>query len=275
MIFIGFISIFVISCLSLIGVFMISIREQTLDRILFVLVAFATGTIFATAVLDLIPESIHHIEETGLGLDISNVFLVVLLGYVMFFIIERFIYWFHGHAHGKDEQLVCYSNITEGGNISIKKDHNIKTFALLNLLGDGLHNFLDGIVIMVGFLSGLENGIVITLAVLFHELPQEMGDFGILLYGGFSRKKAIFYNFASAMLALLGGLTALLLSESVEAFNAFILAFSGGGFLYIASTELMPELLKHKDMKKSIIQAVIFVLGLITILLFILLLPHE
>ncbi|MBN1801308.1 MAG: ZIP family metal transporter [Candidatus Lokiarchaeota archaeon] len=275
MIVFGFLSIFIIGCLSFVGVFMLSMKERTLDGILFVLVAFATGTIFATAILDLIPEAIHHIEEGAINIDILGVFLVVLLGYVIFFVLERFVYWFHGHAHGKDEQMVCYSNITEGGNLSVQKGHNIKTFALLNLMGDGLHNYLDGIVIMVGFLSGVENGIVITLAVLFHELPQEMGDFGILVYGGFSRKKAIFYNFTSAMIALLGGLTALLLTESVEAFNAFMLAFSGGGFLYIASTELMPELLKHKNLKKSILQAVIFVFGILMILSLILLLPHE
>ena len=123
---------------------------------------------------------------------------------------------------------------------------------------------------MVAFLSGIRNGVVVTLAVLFHELPQEIGDFGILLYGGFTKKKALAFNFISAMLALLGGLIAFLLSESVEVFNLFFLAFSGGGFLYLASSELMPELLKQRNLKKSIIQTLIFLAGLILLTPFIL-----
>jgi len=128
---------------------------------------------------------------------------------------------------------------------------------------------------MVAFLSGTKSGIIVTLAVVFHEFPQEIGDFGILLYGGFSKKKALFFNFLSGMIALLGGLTAFILSDNVEIFNLFFLAFSGGGFLYIASTELMPELIKEKDLKKSIIQALIFLCGIILIISLVTLLPHE
>jgi zinc and cadmium transporter len=270
--------IFIVGIFSLIGLFMISIKENTLDRILFVLIAFATGTILASALFDLIPESIHHLEELnaeGVGLNESIVFIFILIGYVIFFIIERFIYWFHGHAHQKEDQLVCYDNLTEGLDRVVERGEKIKSFALLNLIGDGLHNFLDGIIIMVAFLSGFGNGIVITLAVLFHELPQEVGDFGILLYGGFSKKKALSFNFISAMIALLGGLFAFFLSGVVEIFNLFFLAFSGGGFLYLASTELMPELIKQKDLKKSIIQSLIFISGLILIIALVIILPHE
>ncbi|MHA1461025.1 MAG: ZIP family metal transporter [Promethearchaeota archaeon] len=274
----GFIMITVISSLSLIGLFMISIREKTLDKILFILVAFATGTILASALFDLIPESLHHLEELNAGgaaIADSLLFVLVIFGFVMFFIIERFIYWFHGHAHEKDDKLICYAGMDEGDGISINRGNNVKSFALLNLFGDGLHNFLDGVIIMVAFLSGTRNGVIVTLAVLFHEFPQEIGDFGILIYGGFSKKKALFFNFLSGMVALLGGLLALVLSDVLELFNFFFLAFSGGGFLYIASAELMPELLKQKDLKKSIIQALIFLSGLILIMTLVLLLPHE
>ena len=274
----GFSMIIIVGSLSLIGVFMISIKEETLDRILFILIAFATGTILASALFDLIPESLHHLEELNAGgaaIAENSLFILVIFGFVMFFIIERFIYWFHGHAHEKENQLVCYTGIDEGGGMSIHRGDNIKSFALLNLIGDGLHNFLDGIIIMVAFLSGTRNGIIVTLAVLFHEFPQEIGDFGILIYGGFSKKKALFFNFCSGMIALLGGLLALVLSDMLEIFNFFFLAFSGGGFLYIASTELMPELLKQKDLKKSIIQALIFLCGLILIISLVLLLPND
>ncbi len=275
---IGFLMILMIGCFSLIGIFMISLRENTLDKLLFILVALATGTILATALFDLIPESLHHLEELnaeGAGIVESLLFTYVILGFVIFFIIERFIYWFHGHAHEKDNQLVCYDNLTEGIDKVVERGNKIKNFAILNLIGDGLHNFLDGIIIMVAFLSGFRNGIIITLAVLFHELPQEIGDFGILIYGGFSKKKALLFNFSSAMVALLGGLLAYFLSNTIELFNLFFLAFSGGGFLYLASTELMPELIKQKNLKKSIIQTLIFLCGLILIMSLVILLPHE
>jgi len=270
--------ILIISLLSLVGVFMISLREKTLDKILFILVAFATGTILATALFDLIPESLHHLEELnsgGAGIVESVLFVIIIIGFVVFFIIERFIYWFHGHAHEKEDQLVCYETLTEGIDKVVERGGKIKNFALLNLIGDGLHNFLDGIIIMVAFLSGFGNGIIVTLAVLFHELPQEIGDFGILLYGGFSKKKAILFNFGSALVALLGGLLAFFLSAQIELFNLFFLAFSGGGFIYIASTELMPELLKEKNLKRSIIQALVFLSGVILIMTLVIALPHE
>ncbi|MFX1501918.1 MAG: ZIP family metal transporter [Promethearchaeota archaeon] len=274
----GFLMIFLVSLLSLVGVFMISLKEKTLDKLLFILVAFATGTILATALFDLIPESLHHLEELnagGAGIIESALFAIIIIGFVAFFILERFIYWFHGHAHEKEDQLVCYDTLTEGVDKVLERGGKIKNFALLNLIGDGLHNFLDGIIIMVGFLSGLGNGIIITLAVIFHELPQEIGDFGILLYGGFSKKKALLFNFASALVALLGGLLAFFLSAQVGLFNFFFLAFSGGGFLYLASTELMPELLKEKNLKRSIIQALVFLCGVILIMTLIIVLPHE
>lgn len=275
---IGFLMIFLIGSLSLIGLFMITIKEKILDNILFVLVAFGTGTILATALFSLIPEALHHLEELnaeGSTLNESSLFLIVIIGFIVFFIIERFIYWFHGHAHEKESQFVCYSDKTGVIDEKFEGRGKVKSFVILNLLGDGLHNFLDGIIIMVGFLGGITTGIIITLAVLFHELPQEVGDFGILLYGGFTKKKALLFNFISAMVALVGGLTALLLSTTIEEFNLFILAFSGGGFLYLACTELMPELIKEKDLKKSVTQTVIFLCGLLLIILLIIILPHE
>ncbi|MBD3195294.1 MAG: hypothetical protein GF317_09580 [Candidatus Lokiarchaeota archaeon] len=271
----AFISILFIGFLSLIGLFLLSIKEKTLDGILFILVAFATGTIFATAIFDLIPEAIHHLEElndTGANLSESLVFGFSILGFVVFYIIERFVYWFHGHAHHKGNEMVCYDNITDDLDKIVQKGEKIKSFAILNLVGDGLHNLLDGIIIMVAFLNGFGMGIVITIAVLFHELPQEIGDFGILIYGGFSKMKALLFNFLSAMIAMIGGLVALILSANLELFNLFFLAFSGGGFLYLSATELMPELLKQRNFKKSIIQSLIFLIGIIIIVILVLIL---
>ena len=274
----GFLMIFLVGCSSLVSLLMISLKEKTLDKMLFILIAFATGTILASALFDLIPEALHHLEELnseGAGIVENTLFMLVIIGFVTFFILERFIYWFHGHAHEKEEQLMCYTNITDGNLEALERNGKIKNFALLNLFGDALHNFLDGIIIMVAFLSGTNTGVVITLAVLFHELPQEIGDFGILIYGGFTKKKAILFNFLSAMIAMLGGLFAFLLSDTVELFNFFFLAFSGGGFIYISSTELMPELMKEKDLKKSIVQTLIFLIGIVLIMSLVFVIPHE
>lgn len=274
----AFLIILLIGCLSLVGLFFISLKEKTLDRILFVLVAFAMGTILATSIFDLIPESLYHLEELnaeGAEIDELTPFIFVMIGFLAFFVLERFIYWFHGHAHQEENETFCHGDLLESAKESKEGTGKIQNFAILNLVGDGLHNFLDGIIIMVGFLSSLESGIVITLAVLFHELPQEVGDFGILLYGGLKKKQALLFNFLSAMVGLLGGLFAFLLSDILETFNLFFLAFSGGGFLYIACVELMPESFKERDLKKSVLTAIIFVLGILFIYSLIAVLPHA
>ena len=281
-IILAFVMIFIVGLASLGGVFFLSMQRTKLERILFVLVAFATGTILATALLDLIPEANHHLEEL---IDESILteedeflpYIFIVIGFIVFFILERFIYWFHGHAHEEGREYVCHGTMIEGLE-DVRSDGSkkrIKNFAILNLVGDGLHNFLDGVIIVVSFLTSIQAGIVVTLAVLFHELPQEIGDFGILLYGGFKKKKALLFNFISAMIAVGGGIFALLLSDTIELFNMFFLAFSGGGFLYIAAAELMPELLKEKNIKKSVVSATLFILGIIMIFILITVLPHE
>ncbi|MFX1451849.1 MAG: ZIP family metal transporter [Promethearchaeota archaeon] len=277
-VYLAFLTIFLIGCLSLIGIVMISLREKTLDKLLLILVAFGTGAILATALFSLIPEAIHHMEELrseGVNFNENFLFLYIISGFIIFFFIERFIYWFHGHGHESEDKLVCYSNKSGMADELMEKGGKIKSYVYLNLLGDGLHNFLDGVVIIVAFLTGIGYGIVVSLAVLFHELPQEVGDYGILVYGGFTKKKALEYNFLSAMVAMLGGVIGYILSSQVRVFNIFILAFSGGGFLYIACTELMPEFTKQKNLKKSILQALIFLIGLLLIIVLVIVLPHE
>ncbi|MFX0098496.1 MAG: ZIP family metal transporter [Candidatus Hodarchaeota archaeon] len=281
----AFVLIGIVSLASLIGAVLISLKQKTLDKLLFVLVAFAIGTIFATATFDLIPEALHHLEELiaeGVLDEEARMtemlpFLFIGGGFVAFFILERFIYWFHGHAHEQEEEkYVCYGDILKENDTDHLGREDIKSYALLNLIGDGLHNFLDGTIIMVSFLSGnMAGGLVVTIAVLFHEIPQEIGDFGILIQGGFKKKKALLFNFVSACIAFLGGIFAMVMREVLEMFNLFFLAFSGGGFLYIAAAELLPEMLEEKDLKKSVVQAVIFLLGIAFILTFLLVTPHS
>src|SRR4030042_4197506 len=178
----GFAMIFIIGAVSLVGLLFLSFKEATLDKILFALVAFSTGIIFATAFLDLIPEAMHDAEEliaAGYSVGELDLFLWVIFGFVVFFFLERFIYWFHGHAHAHEhdaELKACVERIESfGGKVAgylegtTRGEKKVKSFAILNLVGDGLHNFLDGVVIMVSFLAGIPMGIAITLAVLFHE----------------------------------------------------------------------------------------------------------
>ena len=147
---------------------------------------------------------------------------------LLFFVLEKFLYWYHCHK-GK-----C----------------DVHTFQYLNLFGDGIHNFLDGVIIAATFMTDTGLGVVTTAAVIFHEVPQELGDFGVLIYGGFSPKKALFYNFLSALTAFLGALVAFYFGLS-DGHTSFLVALAAGGFIYIAAADLLPELQRQKKDQKA------------------------
>jgi zinc and cadmium transporter len=240
------VSTFCVSLFSLIGTFALSMREKTLDKVLLVLIAFSAGTILGAAYFDLLPEALELVDE-------SAVFIYIAAGFVAFFFLERFIYWYHGHPHETDikEEMADRAKT--------------KGFTYLNLMGDGIHNFLDGMIIAASFLIGFPVGLATTAAVIFHELPQEIGDYGILIYGGFKRKKALLLNFVVALTVILGGISGILFIEVVEALKGFLIALSAGGFIYLASSELIPELHREKSLRKSVLQFIIFILGLAVI----------
>lgn len=242
-------AVFIVSLLSLIGVFALSLKENTLDRILLVLLSFSAGSIFGTAILDLLPEALHHLGENQL----STTMLYIITGFLCFFFLERFIYWFHGHVHRHESNSEIDERIT------------IKKFVYLNLIGDGIHNLIDGMIIAASFLTNVTVGLATTIAVLFHELPQEIGDFGVLIYGGFTRNKALIFNFISALTAIFGVIISNYFSIHVENFVGFLMAFAAGGFIYISASELIPEIQKEKEIKKSIIQFTLFILGIVLI----------
>ena len=152
-----------VSLISLIGVFTLGVKTKTFDKILVLLVGFAAGGLIGGAFLHLLPEAL---ERCGCNL----VFFYTLIGFTIFFLMERYLYWRHCH------EGVC----------------DIHTFTYMNLIGDGVHNFADGLIIAASFTTDIKLGIVTTLAVIFHEIPQEMGDFGILVYGGFNKSRAAF-----------------------------------------------------------------------------------
>ncbi len=135
----------------------------------------------------------------------------------------------------------------------------------LNLIGDGVHNFLDGVIIATAYLVSIPLGVVTTLAVVFHEIPQEIGDFGILVFGGFSRFKALFYNFLSALAAVAGALIAYYFATTTQYVTNWLIPVAAGGFIYIAAVDLLPELHQTTNFKKAITQLVFFLLGIAVI----------
>lgn len=221
----------VVSLVSLLGALTLYLRRDLLERTLFFLISFAAGTLLGAAFLDLIPEAL----ETG---SHRGVFYPVITGIVTFFLLEKLLHWFHHH------------------------DSGVHPFTYLNLVGDGVHNFIDGAIIATSFLVSVPLGLVTSLAVIAHEIPQEIGDFGILIYGGFSRKKALFYNFLSALSAFLGALLAYFFASAVEGFANFLAAFAAGGFIYIASADLIPELQKELGVRRSLYQLLAFLGGI-------------
>ncbi|MBI2629707.1 ZIP family metal transporter [Candidatus Pacearchaeota archaeon] len=220
----------IVSLISFIGILSLAIRERLLEKILLSLVALSAGALIGGAFLHLIPEAV---EKT------KSVFVLVLIGFVIFFLIEKVLHWQHCHE-GKCE---------------------IHTFAYMNLVGDFFHNFLDGLIIAASFILDFKLGIITTFAIAIHEIPQEIGDFGVLVYGGFSRKRAVFMNFISALAAVLGGIFGYFLSSYSNIPMSFIPPIAAGGFIYIAASDLIPELRKENT-RMSIVHFFVFILGI-------------
>ncbi|MBU0466844.1 MAG: ZIP family metal transporter [Nanoarchaeota archaeon] len=236
--FYSLISVIIISLISLIGIITLSIKISKLRKFLIYLISFAAGTLFGDAFIHLLPETV---ESYGFGLNIS---LYILLGIVLFFILEKVIHWHH-----------CHGEVLE-------KNH-IHPFAYMNLVGDAFHNFLDGIIIAASYMISLPAGIATTLAVALHEIPQEIGDFGVLIHGGFSKAKALAVNFLSALFAILGAVLTLWIGNSIEGIELILVPIAIGGFLYIAGSDLIPQLHKYSEkLSKSILQIIAFILGI-------------
>jgi len=185
----------------------------------------------------LLPESFELIQNKNI------IAVLILAGILVFFIMEKFLSWHHGHDV---EHLAQHP----------------KAFGYNSLLADGLHNFTDGILIAAGWMTGPEIGIATTMTVVMHEIPQEISDFGILIHAGFTAKKALWLNFYAALTAVLGTVITLMAGTRIESISHFVLPVAAGGFIYLAGTDLMPELNKEKSRGKSLIQLVMIVTGL-------------
>ena len=235
------ISVLVVSLASFVGALTLLLSTRFLSRIVFLLVSFSVGVLFGDVFIHIIPE-VFESESTTL------ISILIFVGFVFFFILEKFIHWRHVHSVGEDD---C-------------EDHEQgqhKVLRSMVLTADGFHNFIDGVIITSSYMVSIPVGIATTLAVLLHELPQEIGDFGILIHSGLGKLKALFYNFLSALGAFGGVFVAYLLQGSVENFATLSLAFAAGGFIYIAGSDLVPELHKTRNVKHSLVQLGAIILG--------------
>ena len=203
-------------------------------------VSFSVGALFGDVFIHLLPKSI---EEYGFSLTMG---IMILLGLLFTFVVEKFIHWRH-----------CHVETTEN------HPHPV---AYTNLIGDGFHNFMDGILIAGSYLVNVQVGIATTIAVILHEIPQELGDFGILIHAGFSKMKALMFNFITAATAILGAVIVLIVGNNLGNLTLYLVPFTAGTFLYIAGSDLVPELHKETNLKKSIIQFLFLVLGILVML---------
>lgn len=237
-------SIVVISGISLIGITTLSLKVDKMRSALTTIISFAAGALLGDVFIHLLPELV---EENGFTLQIS---FLILFGTIFFFIIEKFIHWKHCHK--------------------IHDGSHIHSFAILNLVGDGVHNTIDGLVIGASYLVSIPVGIATTVAVILHEVPQEISDFAVLIHGGYSRKKALLFNFLVSLSSIIGVVSALFLARYIENITAILVPFTAGAFIYIASSGLIPELHKETEVKKTIYQLIAFIagVGVMSLLLF-------
>jgi len=233
-----------VSLLSLIGAIFFALREETLKRVSASLVAFASGSLIGGSFFHLIPAAYELSGERSLSW--------VAVGILVFFLLEKGLCWRHCHEAG------C----------------TVHTFSYLNLIGDGIHNFLDGLVIAVAFLASFPLGAVTTLVVISHEVPQEIADLGVLVYGGFSIPRALWLNFLSAVTVIAGGVLGYFASLLLSQFQWMLLAIAAGSFVYIALADLIPELHKQRQPRESARQFILLVAGLALLWLGKMAIPH-
>ena len=234
--FFALVSVVAVSLISLVGVLTLSVQEKYIRKIIIYLVSFAVGALFGDALVHLLPEAFENIESS------LTVSLLVLSGIVIFFVLEKFVYWRHCHI--------------------VENEKHYHPVVVMNLVGDFIHNFLDGIIIGASYIVSIPLGIATTIAVILHEIPQEIGDFGVLIHGGLSVKKALLYNFLSALAALLGLFLVFAFESVASSFSIYLLPVAAGGFLYIAGSDLIPELKHETKIAASVRQLLAILLGI-------------
>ena len=227
-------SVSIVSFISLISIFTLGIKQERLQSILLYLVSFSAGALLGDVFIHILPEIMQGEAALQNG-------IYVLAGIMLFFVLERLLLWHHSHSSHEEE---------------------IHSVVYLTIVGDALHNFLDGVAIAAAFLISIPVGIATATAVIFHEIPQEIGQFAILVHGGWSRKKALLYNFFSALTAIAGALLVLVFAQDFQEAPAMLLGLSAASFIYIAMSDLIPELQKERHLGRFVLQLVWMTAGI-------------
>jgi len=229
------VSVGLVSAIPLTGLFLVRLRPAKLERLLVPIVSFAVGALLGGALLHLLPEAIQRV---GTGRALAQ---YILLGFLGFFVLEQ----------------ALRTQARPGSRVHPR----LPPFASLNLLGDALHHLIDGMVIAAAYLAGTAVGIATTMAVILHEVPQEIGDMGVLLYGGLPVRRAVLFNLASALTAVAGAVLALVVGHQVAGFSDALLPVAVGAFLYVAAADLIPELRRRSRPGSSLRQIALVLLG--------------
>lgn len=224
-------SVIFVSLVSVVGIVLLMMNDKLLKHVVFVLVGLAVGALFGDAFIHIIPEAF---EINASAVETS---FYILLGIFAFFVLEKFLHWRHEHTCEFEGEC-------------------IKPLGYINLASDGVHNFIDGILIGVSYLASFEIGLATTLAVILHEIPQEISDFGVLVHAGFTKWRALTFNFLAATIAIVGAVVALMIGETAGAFTGIMLPIAAGGFIYIAGSDLVPEMQLDSDLEKSVLQMI-------------------
>lgn len=227
-------SIAVVSVLSLTGILLLSFREAIFRKCIPLFISIAVGALLGDAFIHLIPEALVDEHTTSMS-------LLIIAGILLFFILEKFLHW---HHHGEDTEA-----------------SHIHPVGRLVLVSDIIHNFLDGVIIAASFMVSVPVGLATTLAVVLHEIPQEVGDFAVLLHAGYTKRRAIFLNFLTALSAFFGAALFLMIGEYATPLTAYFIPLTAGGFIYIAVADLIPELQKTRQFKNSLYQLGAVIIG--------------
>lgn len=240
---------FIGSILSLIGGLLLLWKEKFAFKISHFLASFAAGALLGTAFLDLLPEGLEYAEQLGIEI---NIFWWAILGFLAFFLLERLIHLHHHYGHSKNHQ---------------EQDEQLSKKSLVSLivLGDGAHNFIDGVVIAATFMVSIPLGVATAIAVAAHEIPQEIGDFGVMLHKGVKPAAVLWLNILSAAAALLGAILTYAIGENIAGLMPVFLSLAAGFFIYIAASDLIPEIHKEEKNKVAMLESAILILGVLVV----------
>lgn len=245
----AFLSVILVSAVSLIGVATLTASEALVRRLASIFVSFAAGALLGDAFIHLVPEIF---ERSGAEGTLRSS-LLILSGMVLFFVVEKLLRRGHGLLHGHHRH---------------DESSGKPELAIMNIAGDAIHNYIDGLLIGASWLAGPELGIATTLAVILHEIPQELGDFGILVHSGLSTRQALLVNATSAAVAILGTATALFASTVAhETVTTVLLPVTAGGFVYIAAADLIPELQHDRSVRSIFSQTALMSGGILVMAL--------